>query len=101
GYEERVDLLRDGGDMTHGFARGARLVALYRHDAQPVIGRALLKLAERDIAVVALRNERRRRFLAALGGEIDDSLDIILDQERQKISSARRSGAVGRKGDHR
>ena len=76
------------------------LVFLDHDDAQAVVRRALLKLRERQRAIVIVGNESRGGFLAALRGEIDDALHISLDEEGQKVNAARGRGGVGRKSDH-
>ena len=66
-----------------------------------MIGRAFLKLRQRDLAITILRNKRGDGFLVPPSGESDDPLHIIFNQERQQINAASRHRAIRGEGDHR
>ena len=97
---ERIDLRGFGRELLNGRPRIARCVA-FNFDTQAALIGDINKLIGCDIAVIIFRRERGEIFLAARQSMVNHAIDIILDQEGEKISVARGRARVRRKTNHR
>ena len=97
----RVKPARRAGDFLHARLRLARRVARDRDDARPEPRRRRLKLADRDVGVVALRGEDGEGLLAAREGVFGDPVGVGFDQERQEIDAGLGDALVSGEGDDR